>query len=184
MVHTHRSFRFTIGQGMIVIAALAVAFAIMPMPLAIDVAFATACLVGIAHNRSRTSNVPTLLSEPVGCLFVLLGLLAAWRRYWRMASHVSGTIANRDPWVTFFICSLIAGLFGATRLRRSKAFRSRKHSPRIVTRLKAELKLVEHLLRRAHKDGDELSSRNCPNTERNWSMNYMRRRQILSGPVD
>jgi hypothetical protein len=137
---------------MIVIAALAVAFAIMPMPLAINVAFATTCLVAIAHNRSRNSTVLTLLSEPVGCLFCFLGLLAVGGVIggWLVRP---GTIADFDPWVLFF-ASLMAGLFGATRLWRPKATMEARDPNRDGP--KAELKLVEHLLRRAHEDGDEL----------------------------
>jgi hypothetical protein len=152
MENTHRGFRFTISQGMMVIAALAVAFAIMPMPIAINVAFATTCLVAIAHNRSRNSTVLTLLSEPVGCLFCFLGLLA-------VGGVIGGwlvrpaTITNLDHWVIFF-ASLMAGLFGAARLWRPNATTDasdpNRHGP------KAEIKLVEHLLRRAHEDGDEL----------------------------
>jgi hypothetical protein len=152
MVNTHRGFRFTIGQGMTVIAALAVAFAIMPMPLAIDVAFATTCLVAIAHNRSRSSTALTLLSEPVGCLFCFLGLLAVGGVIggWLLRP---GTIADVDPWFIFLISSM-AGLFGAARLRRTKATTEARGPDRDGP--EAELKRVEHLLRRAHEDGDEV----------------------------
>ena len=65
MVDPRRRFRFTIGQGMWIIAALAALFAIMPMPMAIDVAFATTCLLAIGGNRlcHRTDRAASAASS-------------------------------------------------------------------------------------------------------------------------
>ena len=100
MVDARRRFRFTIGQGMIVIAALAVVFASMPMPLAIDVAFADNL-----PRRDRSQSIAdstglTLLSEPVGCIFCFFGLLAVGGVLgaWLLRP---GTIADVDPCVHF-----------------------------------------------------------------------------------
>ncbi len=78
MAATHSVFRFTIGQGMAVIAALAVLFALFPMPLAIIVAILTSCCVLL--NRSRAPNLvyareSPILAQSVGCLCSLLGFI-------------------------------------------------------------------------------------------------------------
>ena len=66
-------FRFTIGQGMALIAALAVLFAIFPMPVAVAFAlFASAAYV----FRHRPHSKPRVLAAPIGCLFFLIGFPA------------------------------------------------------------------------------------------------------------
>ena len=145
MPYNVQRFRFTIGQGMAVIAVLAVLFASLPMPLAIDVAFATTCLVAIGRNR--------LLTEPLGCVLCLLGLLAgpAALVTWLFGPRIAGS----DSFLfSVFIVSLIAGALGTSRLRRpnpvARPFASHQNETQ------TEFELVEHLLRRAHKDGDEV----------------------------
>jgi len=140
-----RGFRFTIGQGMAVIAALAVLFAVLPLTLAINVALATAGLVAIGRSR--------LFIQPLGCVLCFLGLLlglAALEGWiislWRVGSAVS--------WGSFAVCSFILASLGIALLRQPA--RSAKSSAPIVYETKAELRLVESLLRRANEDGDDV----------------------------
>ena len=78
MVATRSAFRFTIGQGMAVIAALAVAFALFPMPIAIILAVLTSCYMLL--HRSRAPDLvygreSAIVAESVGCLSSLLGFI-------------------------------------------------------------------------------------------------------------
>src|SRR5262249_2093231 len=132
-----RGFRFTIGQGMAVIAVLAVFFAILPMSLAIEVALATAGLVAIGRSR--------LFSQPLGCVFCFLGLLsglAALEGWIISLWRVGGDM----PWGTFAVCSFIIAWLGIAILRQPA--RSAKSSAPILYETRAEPRLVEGLLRR------------------------------------
>jgi hypothetical protein len=148
----HGGFRFTIGQGMAIIAVLAVLFAILPMPLAINVAIATACLVAIGRNR--------LVAEPLGCVLCFVGLLVGVVALegWFYSLWKPG---GETPWGAFIIVSLLVGGMGAMLLRRSvpiggafaKFFDEAEAE---LDETEAELKLVENLLRQAEDDRDEV----------------------------
>jgi hypothetical protein len=145
MPYAVQRFRFTIGQGMIVIAVLAVLFASLPMAVAVNVAFAVTCLVAIGRNR--------LLSEPVGCILCLLGLLTgpAAVVIWLFGPRIAGS----DSFLFVVIAvSSIAGGLGAARLRRPT--RSAKRFAPHQNETQREFELVEDLLKRARKDGDEV----------------------------
>ncbi len=162
MVKTPRVFRFTIGQGMTVIAALAVAFAIMPMPVAIVAAFLTYSLVVLGRGRPLK---PTPLSRSFGCLFSFCGLVGglvvgSWSD---VHLRSSGRVGDSE---LFWIAGVNArGLFGGLTARILGRFLGGKLAGDLEStavrldskrdKTQAQLKLVEHLLRRAHEDGDE-----------------------------
>jgi hypothetical protein len=129
---------------MVVIAVLAVAFATMPMPLAINVAFATICLLAIGRKR--------LLFEPVGCVSCFLGLLTSVAA---LEAWVLGPRTPGDHRLLFvFASSMIVGLLGAALLRRPGLTLGERARHRDETEI--ELERVEHLLRCAQDDGDEI----------------------------
>jgi hypothetical protein len=129
---------------MAVIALLAVTFATMPVPLAINVAFATVCLFAIGRSR--------VLFEPVGCISCFFGLLIALAA---LEAWLLGPRKPGDHTLLFMSgCSMIVGLLGAALLRRPDS----KVDDRALHRDETELEVerVEHLLRCAHDDGDEI----------------------------
>ena len=71
MVMARHVFRFTIGQSMAVVAALAVIFAILPMRAA--VAFALLATLLFVLRRNPRSN--PALRESIGCLSCIFGFL-------------------------------------------------------------------------------------------------------------
>jgi hypothetical protein len=144
VINGGRRFRFTIGQGMILIALLAVAFANMPMPLAINVAFATICLLAIGRKR--------LLFEPIGCVSCFLGLLTSVTAVeaWLLGSRTPGD----KTLLLVFAGSMIVGLLGAARLRRPGLTLDKRARHGDETEI--ELDRVGHLLRCAQDDGDEI----------------------------
>ena len=160
MVSTRRGFRFTIGQGMMVIAALAVAFAIMPMPVAIIVAFLTSCLVVLGRKRPLR---PTPLSKSFGCLFCFCGLAGGMvvGSWFLRHSHASGRVENTELfWALFcgLFSALTAGIYGqflgTTLSSHQNSTANALDSKRAKTQ--AELELVDQLLRRAHEGDDEI----------------------------
>jgi hypothetical protein len=151
-----RGFRFTIGQGMVVIALSAVAFAFMPAPAAVVLTLATPCLIALGHRRIRQ---PTLLSESIVAIFVFFGLfggvaLGRW----------CGVVANDDRWIDDDDLCALAGIFtgvvlgrlvGTAILGPSILANEAPDAKHADTRF--ELKVVEEMLRRAHEDGDEIT---------------------------
>ena len=143
MVHARRRFRFTIGQGMLVIALLAVLFASTPMPIAIDVVFATTCLFIIGRDR--------LFIEPIGCICCFLGLLTGPAAF--LAWLLRPSTADTDLQAFFIVNgALIIGGLGAARLRRRQTIvKTLTPTP---DETQSELRRVAYLLKRAQKDGD------------------------------
>ena len=162
MSRPRRRFRFTIAQGMAVIAALGVTFAIFPMPLAIAfLVFAGSLLLLRPDPRSRR----TPHGASLGCLFGLLGCPAGAIIGVHLAGH--RVVMDRfsgvgDPTA---LGALLGGLVGALAAGLAGYFVSRalfrglmngrapRNSPREA--LREEIGLVDGLLRHAREQADE-----------------------------
>jgi len=147
-----------------VIAALAVAFAIMPMPVAIVLALCTTCLVALGRNQWP---MPDWLSQSKGCLmwfFVLLGGLFGAEVFGSLVRRpvgVRGRVGDGNLWIAGVMLGAFGGLMVEVFGRFLAAAISRQRDSTAEEfdwkrdKTRAQLKLVEHLLRRAHEDGDE-----------------------------
>jgi hypothetical protein len=162
MAMSARVFRFTIGQGMAVIAALAVIFAFVPMPAAIFLILITLLLVLHLLVAARRTNrsIPSL-GERIGCLSCFAGFLGG------AIVGVSRVGWSADYYglnIGFALCcgflgALIVGIVGhfvALALPReplpspSVSYAKTKREA-----AQAEIELVERLLVQAAKENDE-----------------------------
>lgn len=165
IVHTRRGFRFTIGQGMMVIALLAVAMAMMPMPAAVALAVLTARLLVFGRNQSRNR---TRAFSSVGCPLCLLGFLvgAMTGMIWPNTSTDCGLVVI--PFALGFglagsVIAAVAGLAVSLALPRrppsshDRSESNNEQSTRIdCNDTQAELERVEQLLRHARRHDDDV----------------------------
>ena len=162
MAMSGRVFRFTIGQGMAVIAALAVTFAFVPMPVAIFLILITLLLV--LHSlvvAQRTQRSRPNLGETIGCLSCFAGFLGG--------AIVGVSLVNRTAGysglhIAVALCcgplgALIAGIVGhivaLTLPREPLPSPSESKAKAKREAAQAEIELVERLLVQAAEENDE-----------------------------
>ena len=162
MAMSGRAFRFTIGQGMAVIAALAVTFAFLPMPVAIVLILITLLLVlhSLVVARRTNRSIPTL-GESIGCLFSFAGFLGG------VVVGVSLVSRTADYGGLHIAVGLCCGLLGAlitgivgyfvalTLPREPLPSPSVSNAKTKREAAQAEIELVERLLVQAAEENDE-----------------------------
>jgi hypothetical protein len=154
-IPTRHAFRFTIGQGMAVIAALAVLFAFLPMPVAIGVAFLGLWL--LVPRRKNVSN-PALV-RTIGCLCSLLGFfLGAAIGVVTLPFPPNPGLAVTSVLSSYgFIGAIVAGVIGhqvaSRRFGRPPSSRDPSSAKRKA--VQDEIELVGRLLVLAEEEGDE-----------------------------
>ena len=131
--------RFTIGQGMLVIALFGVAFAVLPIQVGL-VAVPAAILAYIGRKCAGRQKAPL---GSIGCLLCLIGIILG---------SVTGMVWI-GAMVTAAVISMRLGVFVADIGRVAAAPQKLLETGNSDAR--AELVLVEQLLMQARKDGDE-----------------------------
>jgi hypothetical protein len=161
MANAHLRFRFTIGQGMMVIAALAVAFAIMPLGVAILMSILITCLILLMRERIQ-SRRPIPKYGPDGCTLSFFGMLVAMvtaPSFYKIAL-ASGRAGDAGLWA--LLCCLAAALTGiliVQYLVAKYAIDPNSTANPLDSkraRTQAELERVDHLLKCALEDDDEI----------------------------
>jgi hypothetical protein len=159
MAMSGRVFRFTIGQGMAVIAALAVTFAFLPMPVAIFLIFITLLLVlhwlVVARRTQRSS--PSL-GETIGCLSCFAGFFGGAILGDSLGADYSG-LSFGVVLCSGFLGASIAGIVGhfvaLTLPREPLPSPSVSNAKTKREAAQAEIELVERLLVQAAEENDE-----------------------------
>jgi hypothetical protein len=166
MVSARHVFRFTIGQGMAVIAALAVAFAFLPMPAAIVLSLVTLLLV-LRSRLLRRRWLP--ISNPargarIGCLSCYLGLLVGATLGVIVVTRYPDAVAVHGGLAVFaaavgcgFLGALVAGIIGHLVALSLPIQPLPPPDPTKVKReaLRAEIDYLERLLRQPDLESDE-----------------------------
>jgi hypothetical protein len=154
-------FRFTIGQGMAVIAVLGVIFAVFPMPLAIPAALMMA-LVYVLPRDPNSRGTPRAAS--FGCLFGLLGCPVGAFIAMQLLRAVTGRLRGVGD-DAIALGAAVGGLLGALTAGVAwhymslalapprMACQEHRKSPREA--LRKEIEMVDGLLVFARKQEDE-----------------------------
>jgi hypothetical protein len=150
-------FRFTIGQGMASIAALAVIFAFLPMPAAVGLALLMISLVLLRRNQPSHS----ILGETIGCLSCFIGFIAGVGAI--LCAMLANPISANDG-LSIMSAGVRCGIVGAivagivTQLT-VLALQCRTSSPELSEAkhesVQAEIELVKQLLNQGENQSDE-----------------------------
>jgi hypothetical protein len=165
MVSTRHVFRFTIGQGMAAIAALAVAFAFLPMPGAIILSLVTLFVMLRSRLRRRRHSVSDpARGERIGCLSFVLGLFTGAAvgaflvtRYSDPAAVDAGLVGIGAIVACGFMGALVGGIIGHVVALSLPVQPLPPPDPTDVKReaMQAEIQYLERLLGQADVESDD-----------------------------